>query len=87
LGKAFLVYIFEEIYFMPYNKEELMALPPKEKLQLAEELWGSVENEMIAQDTEEEAFATERLRLHNKNPNENIDLEGFKTYFKQKYGY
>ena len=64
-----------------------MALPPKEKVQLAEELWGSVENEVIAHNDEEEAFATERLRLHNENQNENIDLEGFKNYFKQKYGY
>lgn len=38
---------------MPYNKEELLALPPEEKMSLAEELWGSVENELL-QITEED---------------------------------
>ena len=72
---------------MSYNKQELMALPPEEKLQLAEEVWGSVENELISPDAEEQIFATERLRLHNLNPNETNNLEDFKMYFKNKYDF
>jgi len=28
---------------MPYNKKELLSLPAEEKIELAEELWSSVE--------------------------------------------
>lgn len=32
---------------MPVNKEELLALSATEKIAVAEELWGSVENELL----------------------------------------
>lgn len=41
---------------MPYNKEELLALSPEEKISLAEELWGSVENELLPVTDEDVAF-------------------------------
>lgn len=72
---------------MPYNKEELMNLPPKEKVALAEELWGSVEDELLPISDEEIAFAEERLRLHEANPGDGISKEDFKKHFSEKYGF
>ena len=57
-----------------------------EKLQLAEELWASVESELIPISNEEVAFAEERLRLYETNPTETVSLNSFQKYFKDRYG-
>jgi len=72
---------------MPYNKEELITLPASEKIALAEELWSSVENELMPVTSEKIAFAKERLQLHEEQPNEGMSLEMFKKYFAEKYGF
>ncbi len=72
---------------MSVNKEELLALSPKEKIALAKELWGSVENELLPITHEDIAFAAERLKMHNANPNEGVSLEELKSYFNNKYGF
>lgn len=36
---------------MPYNKEELFKLPAKEKLELVEALWDSLEEEYMIDDS------------------------------------
>jgi putative addiction module component (TIGR02574 family) len=72
---------------MPVNKEELLALSAEEKIALAEELWGSVENELLAITDEEVAFAEERLKMHEANPNGGITVEEFKSHFSKKYGF
>ena len=72
---------------MPYNKKELLSLPVDEKVALAEELWSSVEEELMPVTDEEIAFAEERLRMHEANPNEGVSLEELKKYFAEKYGF
>lgn len=72
---------------MPYNKEELLSLSPEEKVSLAEELWGSVENELLPITDEDIAFAEERLKMHQDNPTENVNLEQLKTDFSKEYGF
>ena len=72
---------------MPYNKEELLALPPEEKMFLAEELWGSVENELLPITVEDIAFAEERLKIHEANSTEGLSVEQFKNHFSKKYGF
>lgn len=72
---------------MPVNKEELLALPAEEKIALAEELWGSVENELLPITDEEVAFAEERFKMHEANPTEGISVEDFKNRFSKKYGF
>ncbi len=72
---------------MPYNKQELLSLPPKEKIALAEELWSSVESELSPITEDEIAFAEERLRMHELNPTEGISIEDFKKHFSEKYGF
>ncbi len=71
---------------MPYNKEELLALSAEERIALAEELWSSVENELLPITDEEIAFAEERLRMHEANPDDLISLDAFKKHFSEKYG-
>ncbi len=71
---------------MSYNKEELIALPIAEKIALAEELWSSVESELMPVTNEEVEFAKERLQLHKEQPNEGMSLDMFKKYFADKYG-
>jgi putative addiction module component (TIGR02574 family) len=71
---------------MSYNKSELLALPAQEKIDLAEELWSSVENELEVT-PEEIAFADERLKLHQSTPNEGLSVDVFKKYFAEKYGF
>ena len=70
---------------MSFNKSELLSLPAKEKIELAEALWGSVEEEILTTQ-DEMAFAEERLKLHETNPGEGMTLEAFKKYFADKYG-
>ncbi len=72
---------------MSYNKKELLSLPVEEKLALAEELWSSVEEELMPITDEEIAFAEERLKMHEANPNEGTSLEELKKYFTEKYGF
>lgn len=72
---------------MSYNKEELLALTPQEKVALAEELWSSVEEEFLPVTHKEVAFAAERLKMHEAKPNEGISLEEFKKYFLNKHGF
>ena len=71
---------------MRYNKEELLELPPEEKIALAEELWNSVENERLPVTDEEIVFAEERLKLHNENPKEGMTVGEFKKRFSDKHG-
>lgn len=72
---------------MPYNKDELLALPVAEKVKLAEELWSSIENELSPITEEEIAFAEERLKMHEANPDEGLTIEEFKKHFAEKYGF
>ncbi len=73
---------------MPYNKKELLSLPANEKVALAGELWNSVEDEELMPVTDEEvAFAEERLKMHEANPNEGMSIEEFKKYFAERYGF
>ncbi|TKK70735.1 hypothetical protein FC093_03315 [Ilyomonas limi] len=69
---------------MPYNKEELIALPAAEKIALAEELRSSIENELMPATSEKIAFAKERLQLHEENPKEGISPDMLKKYFADK---
>jgi putative addiction module component (TIGR02574 family) len=71
---------------MKLNKEELLLLPAEERLTLAEELWGSVEDEVDATD-DEILFAEERLKMHEENPAEGLSIEMLKKYFNDKYGF
>jgi len=71
---------------MAYNKKELLLLPVDEKLELAEELWSSVEENLMPITNEELAFAEERLKLHEANPNDGMSLEQLKKHFADKYG-
>ncbi len=72
---------------MAYNKKELLSLSAPEKLALAEELWGSVEEALLPVTAEEIAFAEERLKMHESNPEEGAGLNELKKYFAQKYGF
>lgn len=71
---------------MPYNKEELLALPDEEKIELAEDLWSSTEEKNLPVTDEEIAFAEERLRLHEENPSAGMSVEEFKKRFADKRG-
>ena len=64
-----------------------MSLPVNEKVALAEELWSSVEEKLMPVTDEEIAFAEERLKMHETNPNEGMSLEELKNYFAEKYGF
>ena len=72
---------------MPYNKKELLSLPADEKLALAEELWSSVEEEVMPITNEEILFAEDRLKMHEANPHEGMSLDELKKYFAEKYGF
>ncbi|MBC7720794.1 MAG: addiction module protein [Pedobacter sp.] len=71
---------------MSYNTSELLSLPTKDKISLAEALWSSVEEE-VQPTAEEIEFAEERLQLHNATLNDGLSVEAFKNYFKDKYGF
>lgn len=72
---------------MPVNKREVFALSAEEKVALAEELWGSVENELLPITDEDVAFAEERLRMHQANPTEGVSVDELKSHFNKKYGF
>ena len=71
---------------MPYNKAELLSLTAQEKIALAQELWGSVEDEHFPVTNEEIVFAEERLKLHRENSSEGMSVTEFKKQFSDKYG-
>jgi len=78
---------FIKMIKMGYNKKELLSLPADERLELAEELWSSVEENLMPVTDEEIAFAEERLKLHEANPDEGMSLTQLKKYFADKYGF
>ncbi len=71
---------------MGYNKKELLSLPATESVALAEELWSSVQEEIVATD-DELAFAEQRLKMHEANPSEGVSIDALKKYFNNKYGF
>lgn len=71
---------------MSFNKSEILALSPEEKIALAEELWSSVEENLRPITSDEIAFAEERLKMHESNPDESVSLKSFKKYFAEKHG-
>jgi putative addiction module component (TIGR02574 family) len=72
---------------MSYNKKELMSLPAKEKLAPVEELWDSIDEELMPITGEEIAFAEERLKMHEGNPDEGMSWEEFRDKIKKKHGF
>ena len=44
---------------MSFNKDEILSLTPQEKIALAEELWSSVEEELLPVSNDEIRFAEE----------------------------
>lgn len=70
---------------MPININELMALSAKEKIELAEELWSSVEED-LPPSAEEIQFAEERYELHKANPDEGFTVSELKKYFSSRHG-
>lgn len=56
---------------MPYNKEELFKLPVEEKLELVEELWDNIDNELLREKLSTQQFKDElnrRVQEIEKNP-------------------
>jgi putative addiction module component (TIGR02574 family) len=72
---------------MPYNKEELFKLPVEEKLQLIEELWDKIDDQLMPVSEEEIKFAKERLKLHKKKLRKAWVGQNFKKKIKEKYGF
>lgn len=70
---------------MEYNTKDLLTLPAKEKIALAEALWSSVEED-VSPTNEEIAFAEERLALHNATK-EGFAIEDLKKYIHAKHGF
>ena len=72
---------------MPYNKKELLALPDKEKMTLAGELWDSLDESAPPITDEEIAFAEERLKMHEANPEDGLTWEEFRDKIRQRHGF
>ena len=72
---------------MPYNKKELLALPDKEKMALAGELWDSLDESAPPITDEEIAFAEERLKMHEANPEDGLTWEEFRDKIRQRHGF
>jgi putative addiction module component (TIGR02574 family) len=72
---------------MAYSLMELLALPDEEKLALAEELWGSIEDNHIPITAEDIHFAEERLKIHEANADEGMEWEEVMLKLKTKYGF
>ena len=72
---------------MPINKAEILSLSAEEKIELAEELWSSVEEEFLPITEDELSFVKDRLQMHEADPGEGMSLEAFKKYFTDKYGF
>jgi len=71
---------------MQFNKEQIQAMTAKERIELAEELWSSVEQELMPVTKDDVKFAEERLKIHQANPSETVTLTQLKDYFRDKYG-
>ena len=71
---------------MAYEKK-VPYLSTPEKLALAEELWGKVEEVLLPVTNEEIAFAEERLKIYESNPSEGASRYELKKYFARKYGF
>lgn len=72
---------------MLYNKKELLALPDKEKMALAEELWDRLDEAIPPITNEEIAFAEERLKMHEVNPEEGLTWGEFSNKIGQQHGF
>jgi putative addiction module component (TIGR02574 family) len=72
---------------MAYNKKELLNLPAEEKLELAEALWNSIDDNAMPVTKEEIAFAEERYKMHLENPEEGMTRGEFEKKIKAKYGF
>ena len=72
---------------MSYNKKDLLALSDQEKLALAEDLWDSVGDDMITISKEELAFAEERMKMHEQNPDEGLTWEEFRKKITDRHGF
>ncbi len=71
---------------MQVQKSILLALPINERLELAEELWSSVEAEFHKDSSDDIAFAKERLNLHLEDPETGYSINQLKKYFSDRYG-
>ena len=65
---------------MSYNKDELLKLPPKEKLELVEALWDSIDDELLIGKLKPEQMQELDRRLSNldENPESLIPWEDVK---------
>ena len=65
---------------MSYNKDELLKLPPKEKLELVEALWDSIDDELLIGTLKPEQMQELDRRLSNldENPESLIPWEDVK---------
>lgn len=72
---------------MSYNRDELLKLPPKEKLELVEALWDSIDEDLLPVTEEEIKFARERFELHMQKPSEGLSWSEVKKKITKKYGF
>lgn len=66
---------------MPINIDEIKKLPDDEKLQIIDELWGSMHNEI---ETEEDAVLRKRLAAYEKGEMTFISWEDAKIKIGQR---
>ena len=72
---------------MSYNKEELLKLPPKEKLELVEALWDSIDEDSLPVTENEIEFARERFEIHKQKPSEGLSWSEVKKKITKKYDF
>lgn len=72
---------------MSYNRDELLKLPPEEKLELVEALWDSIDEDLLPVTDEEIEFARERFELHKQKPSEGLSWLEVKKKITKKYGF
>ena len=72
---------------MPYNKQDILQLPVEEKLQLAEEIWQSIDEKDLPKSDAEIQIAEERYKAYLKNPNAGMSWEEFRKKIFDKYGF
>jgi putative addiction module component (TIGR02574 family) len=72
---------------MPYNKQDILQLPVEEKLQLAEEIWQSIDEKDLPKSDAEIQIAEERYQAYLKNPNAGMSWEEFRKKIFDKYGF
>ena len=72
---------------MSCNRDELLKLPPKEKLELVEALWNSIDEDLLPVTEEEIKFARERFELHMQKPSEGMSWSQVKKKITKKYGF